>query len=825
MTIRAWVIGAMMAATGHVAGAADEAIIRVDASKVIHRVSPWLQGACIEDVNHEIYGGLYSQMVFGESFQEPPRAIPPAGFAAFGGEWSVKDGVLDAAPGAGPKLVAEGPPVGDGEVSVEVRFPDARAGNAGLIVRVARPGVGADAFTGYEISLETEGFLVLGRHRRNWEPIRRIPCEVPVGRWIPLVARMKGATIEVLVDGQVKLTHEDNEHPLIRGGVGLRDWQRPVSFRNLRIQAEGSDRTLAFEPRPALDDARGVSGMWAPARTGSAKGKAAIEATAPFVGKQAQRITFEGGEGTFGVENRGLNRQGMHFEAGQPYEGTVYLRSEAPARVKLALQDAEGARTLAEATVEVRPGDSWSAYPFTLKPTAPALLGRFAILMDRPGSVAVGYAMLQPGDWGRFRGLPVRKDVAEALVDQGIAILRHGGSMVNHAQYRWKSMIGPRATRPPHEGTWYPYSTNGWGIFDFLDFCEAAGFRAIPAVNANESPQDMADFVEYVNGSAEGEWGRKRALDGHHAPYRLKHLEIGNEEAVDEAYWKKFEAIAEAVWARDPAIILVVGDFAYNQVIIDPYRFEGGAAAKSLAAHKKILDLAKVRGREVWFDIHVWTDHPPEPGTLAPERSYIEQLGKIAPGAPFKVAIFEYNSGNHAMKRALSDALATNQAERIGDLLPVACAANCLQVDRQNDNGWDQGLLFLDPAKVWLQPPGYLVKMATRQYQPLLVRSEVAGEAGPLSVNAKRSEDGKILVLQVVNPGEEARPGRIEVEGFAPAKPSGTVEQLSGPLDLANTAAEPSRIVPRVGPWEHGMKGGRAAYTFPPRSITYLRLE
>ena len=32
-------------------------------------------GACLEDVNHEVYGGLYSQMVFGESFQEPPT--PP----------------------------------------------------------------------------------------------------------------------------------------------------------------------------------------------------------------------------------------------------------------------------------------------------------------------------------------------------------------------------------------------------------------------------------------------------------------------------------------------------------------------------------------------------------------------------------------------------------------------------------------------------------------------------------------------------------------------------------------------------------------------------
>jgi len=33
--------------------------------------------------------------------------------------------------------------------------------------------------------------------------------------------------------------------------------------------------------------------------------------------------------------------------------------------------------------------------------------------------------------------------------------------MVNNPRYRWKHMIGPRDLRPPYEGHWYPYSTNG----------------------------------------------------------------------------------------------------------------------------------------------------------------------------------------------------------------------------------------------------------------------------------------------------------------------------------------------------------------------------
>ena len=52
---------------------AQDVVIRVDAKQDGKPVSRYLTGACIEDVNREIYGGIYSQMIFGESFAEPPR--------------------------------------------------------------------------------------------------------------------------------------------------------------------------------------------------------------------------------------------------------------------------------------------------------------------------------------------------------------------------------------------------------------------------------------------------------------------------------------------------------------------------------------------------------------------------------------------------------------------------------------------------------------------------------------------------------------------------------------------------------------------------------
>ena len=173
-------------------------------------VSRYLTGACLEDVNHEVYGGLYSQMVFGESFQEPAVASPVAGFAAFGGTWAVDRGELAGSAGDGPKLIgAEAGPV-DGEVGVEVYLPGADGGNAGLLVRADKCGVGADAFDGYEVSLDAAAKTVrLGRHRHDYHLLGEGPCDLSPDKWASLVVRLDGPRVEVRVDGKVVLSFDD----------------------------------------------------------------------------------------------------------------------------------------------------------------------------------------------------------------------------------------------------------------------------------------------------------------------------------------------------------------------------------------------------------------------------------------------------------------------------------------------------------------------------------------------------------------------------------------------------------------------------------------
>ena len=800
--------------------AAEEVSISVRADQRVGPVARFLTGACIEDVNHEIYGGLYSQMIFGEAFQEPPPAPSLKGFKAFGGRRVVREGELNLGGADGPKLVSESAPFTNGAAGVELFFADPGEGNAGLIVRVARPGLGADRFTGYEVSLDpARQVLRLGRHRNNYELIQDVACEVATGRWVSLEVRLSGPFIEVLVDGKTVLRHDDGPKALAAGTVGLRTWQREARFRRLLVRSGERIETLAFA---ATEEFPEVSGMWRAMRRGDAAGGFDLVSERPFAGAQSQALRFGSGAGEWGLENQGLNRAGMNVVAGKPYEGSVWARANRPVTLVAAMESRDGSRVYAERPLTVS-SPEWQRLDFTLTPDAADRTGRFTLKLKQPGAVELGYASLQPGDWGRFKGLPVRRDVAEALVDQGVTVLRYGGSMVNHDQYKWKQMIGPRDRRPPYPGTWYRYSSNGWGILDFMDFCEAAGFEYVPDFNLGETPQDMADFIEYAKGVPDSEWGRRRAADGHREPYRLRYLELGNEERVDENYFAKFKALAEAIWAKDPSVIIVVGDFFYHRPIADPFHFEGGAV-NTLAAHQKILDLAKAHDREVWFDIHVDTEAPPAPGDLAGPRSFIDQLGRISPGARYRVVIFELNAGNHAQRRALANALATNAVLRDGRF-PIVTSANCLQPDGQNDNGWDQGLLFLNPSQVWLQPPGYVTRMFAQNRQSQQVRCEMTGAEGRLDVTATRSEDGRTLVLHVVNPGAQPLAAELRLSGYVPQKPAAQVTELSGPLNAVNTADAPDTIVPQSGPWGHALKDGTTSRVFSPHSFTVIRFD
>jgi alpha-L-arabinofuranosidase len=178
------------------------------------------------------------------------------------------------------------------------------------------------------------------------------------------------------------------------------------------------------------------------------------------------------------------------------------------------------------------------------------------------------------------------------------------------------------------------------------------------------------------------------------------------------------------------------------------------------------------------------------------------------------------------VRRALSNAHAINELMRLGDAVPVVCSANCLQPYRQNENGWDQGLLFLSPSQVWAQPPYYVTQMMSAHHQPVCLETTVECPDGCLDVTATRSEDGRRLVLSVVNMESQPVQASVELADFSSTKDTARVVTLTGGLDETNTPQEPRRVVPTESVWPL-QKGadGDIVYTFSANSFTLLTLE
>ena len=54
------------------------------------------------------------------------------------------------------------------------------------------------------------------------------------------------------------------------------------------------------------------------------------------------------------------------------------------------------------------------------------------------GVVGVDKIMVEPGPWGRYEGMHVRRDLAEAFLGQKPTMMRLGGSMTNTDGFRFK---------------------------------------------------------------------------------------------------------------------------------------------------------------------------------------------------------------------------------------------------------------------------------------------------------------------------------------------------------------------------------------------------
>lgn len=753
--------------------------LEVHPDKVLNPITPLLYGAGMEDVNHEIYGGLYSQRIFGESFEEGILPEGIKGMSCYDAPIRMDGDAVQIYSEQTVKLIANDHTFADGWAEVDIRF-DAIAGyNGELLMRVSEEGTGTDSFNGYEITLTNRG-VNLSLHRHDYTPLAQSDSrEVKGFVWHKLRAEVKGNTITAWLNGEEILTYQHKGNPLKMGKVGVRSFNSNVSFRNLRVGYDGKSYDIPFTPT----NHHAVSGMWDSYHTAGADAAYHHDNTTATTGEWSQMIENRAATGRVGISNRSLNRWGIATCKGQKFEGEVMLKGSTE-RVFVALQGEDGTEYCRAEIKGI--GKEWQRHTFTLKSKAEDSKARFVFYIEGKGKVWIDQAMLMLSKKDSYKGLPVRGDIALAFKEQGLTILRYGGSMVNAPDYKFALMRGTRSERKPYAGQWYPQSTNGFGIIEFVQFAEAMGYELSFAVNINDDPQVMAEMIEYFNGSTSTKWGAQRARDGHPKPYGVKYIEIGNEETLFELdtyaaydyYIERFNLLSEAMRAVDPSL-----------------KFIHSAWWRPEMPEKMREVFLALDGKADYWDYHPWTDDIASARNVEGELRRMERMFKQwNPSTTMRCAIFEENGSSHGVRRMLAHVIVQNAVRRMGDFVFTTCPANALEPYRQNDNGWNQGQIFFTPDKVWGMPPYHAQKLASEHHQPLLIESVMVGRRDDsLDITATRSEDGREVVLHIVNMTTQPRSIALDFGSFGKIRHA-EKWAIAGEENDVNTPDEPLRI-------------------------------
>lgn len=146
-------------------------------------------------------------------------------WTVFGGNWSARNGTLSTVPGSanGAKALAMATAFTnftyEGDVSV------GPFGNAGLIFRVSKPDIGADAYCGYYAGINAErSELEFGYASNSWNAITNVPMTFAANRSYHLKVQARGTRIKIYVNGAPDPVVAVDDAHFAGGMIGVRDY-------------------------------------------------------------------------------------------------------------------------------------------------------------------------------------------------------------------------------------------------------------------------------------------------------------------------------------------------------------------------------------------------------------------------------------------------------------------------------------------------------------------------------------------------------------------------------------------------------------------------
>lgn len=147
------------------------------------------------------------------------------------------------------KALASQPSWRDGVCETVLRLADAR-GDAGLLLRATRPGVGANVFDGLYFGISAQGNITIGESRQDWRQIHTIRQTISPQRDYRLTVAAQGNRLAFYLDGKRVHTLWYADHPA--GQSGLRAYQQSVDFLRFTTRpltdAEQADLSTIPEP-------------------------------------------------------------------------------------------------------------------------------------------------------------------------------------------------------------------------------------------------------------------------------------------------------------------------------------------------------------------------------------------------------------------------------------------------------------------------------------------------------------------------------------------------------------------------------------------------
>lgn len=368
-----------------------------------------------------------------------------------------------------------------------------------------------------------------------------------------------------------------------------------------------------------------------------------------------------------------------------------------------------------------------------------------------------------------------RRDVVEAMKELAPPVVRWGGSTVDPGPYHWSDAIGDRDLRPSFiNRVWGRRDTNDVGVEEFVRLCRAVGAEPLICVSLGDGVASARHMVEYLNGPADSEWGRKRAANGRPEPYGVKYWQVGNE--IDApGYVKSLVEFARAVRAADPGAI-VLSSFPTKEIID-----VAGPEINIVCPHYYQSDLdgvdSDLRKIEGWIR-----------GSAGRDR--------------IRVGVTEWNidAGNWGLGRgklntlgcALFEAQFLNVLHRHSEFVTLACRSNMT-------NSFSGGSIQTNAAGLY-RTPSFLVMALFRTHSRPLPLRLAADIPADVDATACASEDRTGVTVFAVNPRKDPVRLVLDLSDFGPGfsvRGGEAVKdaQERGQIDVINSFANPRRVV------------------------------